>query len=118
MATITLPPLHCHQLTLSVQGGTTSLPPKGVFDWHYLQCAIKRFGTPAYKNFLNIRFFIHPFKTGSDDSDSDDKYSDNDGPPYPSYQFDQFLAEQGKRQMMRELHEKVGQWSSEVPSGI
>jgi hypothetical protein len=67
MAGITLPPLHCYQLTLSVRRGTISLPLKGAFDWHYLQCVIRRFGTQAYQDFPNIRFFVHPFKT--DDSD-------------------------------------------------
>ncbi|KAI0000521.1 hypothetical protein BJV77DRAFT_974320 [Russula vinacea] len=56
MAGITLPPLHCYQLTLS-----------GAFDWHYLQCVIRRFGTQAYQDFPNIRFFVHPFKTGDSD---------------------------------------------------
>ena len=117
---ISPPLLHGFQLTLSVKGGTILLPPKGVFDWHYLQCVIKRFGTSAYQAYPNIRFFVYPFQTDSDDSDSDDTSLVNDGiePPYPSYYLDQFFVEQGKRQMERELHERVVQWSSEVPSGI
>lgn len=105
-------------MTLSVHDVIASLPPKGVFDWNYLQCVISVFGTSQYKNFPNIKFFVHPFKTSSDDSD--DEYTDNDEmqPPCPSYRFDQFLAEQGKRQMAIERHEEVAQWSFGIPSDI
>jgi hypothetical protein len=108
--------LHLRSVTLSVHDGTTSLPSKGTFDWHYMQCVIKVFGTSEYKNHPDIKFFIHPFKTDSDDSDSE--YPDDQTePPYPSYWFDQRLAELGRRQIVRERDEKVAQWSLNVPSG-
>jgi hypothetical protein len=92
------------------------LPPEGVFDWHYLQCVVRAFGTPQYQNFPNINFFVHPFKTAHDDDDSDDEYTDNDEAelPYPSYRFDRYLEEQGRRQMALERREAVGRWSSGI----
>ena len=71
-----LPPLHGYSVTLSVKAGDVHLPPQGVFDWHYIQCVITRFGTRSYKGFLDINFFVYPFKTASDDSD--EEYMDND----------------------------------------
>jgi hypothetical protein len=44
------PSLHGKHITLSSHDSQLSLPPSGVFDWHYLQCVICRFGTSAYKS--------------------------------------------------------------------
>jgi hypothetical protein len=108
--------LHLHQVTLSIHGGTAPLPSTGTFDWHYLQCVLKSFGTPEYKNFLNIKYFVHPFKTDSDDSGSDNEYPDNDENKllWPTYQYDQLLMEQGKREMEREGYNAVEQWRNKV----
>ena len=70
-----IPPLHLYTVTLSVNAGDSSLPPKGVFNWHYLQCVVRAFGIPQYRNFPNITFFVHPFKTAFDDLD--DEYTDD-----------------------------------------
>jgi len=105
-------------VTLSVKAGDVPLPPQGVFDWHYIQCVITRFGTRSYKGFLDINFFVYPFKTASDDSD--EEYMDNDDiePPYPSYHFDRYLEEQGRRQMALDRYKEVLQWTSGIPSSI
>jgi len=113
-----IPDLHLHPVTLVAHNAVAPLPPPGAFNWHYLQCVIEVFGTPEYKNFPDIKYFVYPFKTAADISD--DEYEDNDeiDPPYPSYRFDRYLAEQGRRQMVLERHEEVVQWSSGIPSGI
>jgi hypothetical protein len=111
------PLLHLYQTTLSVQRGSISLPPKGVFDWHYLQCVIKRFGTPQYQMFPGIKFFAYPFATDSDGPDDGSENDENDT-PWPSYHFDQYVTKQGRRHVARERNISVAQWSLNVISGI
>ncbi|KAM6493645.1 hypothetical protein JOM56_010006, partial [Amanita muscaria] len=43
--------LHGHTITLS-----THDPPIGMFNWHYLQCVLKKFATADYKQIGNIYF--------------------------------------------------------------
>jgi hypothetical protein len=45
---------------------------------------------------------------------------DNDDiePPYPSYHFDRYLEEQGRRQMALDHYKEVLQWTSGIPSSI
>jgi hypothetical protein len=102
-------------VTLIAHNAVSPLPPPGAFNWHYLQCIIGVFGTQQYKDFPDIKYFVYPFKTADDISD--DEYEDNDetDPPYPSYRFDRYLAEQGRRQMALERHEEMIQWSSGIP---
>ena len=80
------------------------------------------FGTPQYKNFPDIKYFVYPFKTVAEISGDEYEFEDNDDseidPPYPSFRFDRYLAEQGRRQMVLERREEVVKWSSGVPSGI
>ena len=64
-----LPLPHHHSVTLSVHGRNQPLPPRGVFNWHYLQCVIHRFGTSQYRGYPNIRHREYPIKTASDSSD-------------------------------------------------
>jgi hypothetical protein len=113
---INVPLLHNFVVTLSVNDDNTPLPPRGVFDWHYLQCVVKRFGTPSYKNFTDIAFCVLPFKTASEDSEEEYLDDDKIEPPYPSYRFDRYLEEQAKIRMTRERNREVLQWSSEIPS--
>jgi len=107
-------------VTLSVHAGSETLPPKGVFDWHYLQCVAKRFATQDYKELPGIYFSVYPFKTSDDDSDEEFEFEDYDGvePPYPTYRFDRFLAEQGRKQMLHERAEAVAQWTSGITPGV
>ena len=105
------PQLHGHSATLSIHSGNHPLPPPGVFNWHYLQCVILRFGTQQYRDLVNIYFSVCPFKTASDDADDESDGSFDDmNPPYPSYQFDQLLQ-------ASEHRNKVLQWASSIPSG-
>ena len=107
--------LHLYPVTLSANVDmVTSLPLKGAFDWHYLQCTVNAFGTPQYKNFPNIEFF----KTAS--NALDDEYEDDNGidSPYPSSRLDRYLAEQDRRKMARERREAMAQWSSEILDDI
>ncbi|CAA7268420.1 unnamed protein product [Cyclocybe aegerita] len=114
------PRLHLHQMMLSVHGGNEPLPPKGVFDWHYLQCVAKRFATSDYKTVPGIYFHVYPFKTADDESDDEFEFEDNGEaePPYPTYRFDRFLAEQGRIQRMHERAQEVARWSAGVAEEI
>ena len=53
--------LHGHTITLSTRDA--SFPPIGVFNWHYVQCVLKRFATDEYKQSQNIYYFSLPFHT-------------------------------------------------------
>jgi len=113
------PSLRMRPVTLSVHDGSDHLPPKGVFDWHYLQCVVKRFGTDQYKTVPNIAFFVCPFKTADDDSE--DEFEDNDDnnePPFPTYPFDRFMAKQWNKHREQEGFRGMAQWSSGITSGV
>lgn len=108
-----LPALHGYQVTLTVHGGSINLPPPGVFNWHYLQCVLKRFATPDYRSFNNIVHYEMPFKTSSD-SDIDEFEDDGSAePPYPSYRFDRYLQEQAERLRLFERNEAISGWVSD-----
>lgn len=115
-----VPRLHLYPVTLSIRNGSTALPPPGVFDWHYLECVIGTFATQDYKNFLDIEYDVHPFKT-SDDSDSGDELDyecfDNHPevePPYPSFHFDQYVAARWERRRALERNQEVARWASGI----
>ena len=112
--------LHSRLVTLSVHDGVYPVLPKGVFDWHYLQCVQLRFDIQHYKRLPNMAFFIYPFRTADDESDSDDSNKfegdDHDDPPYgpfPSYRFDRFMAQHWERHRAQEHSEEVAQWASD-----
>ena len=107
---VVLPALHLYPVTLWVHDGTEYLI--GTI------CSVaKRFATPVYKLAPEIYFHVCPFKTASDESD--DEFEDNDEiePPCPTYRFDQFIAEQGRKQMMHERNQEVALWSTGVVAG-
>ena len=115
-----IPILHMYSATLSVHGGNDPLPPKGIFDWHYLQCVLLRFGTSDYKHLPNITFSVYPFKTADDESEEDfenDIY-DSDEPPYPSYHLDRFMRQQWEKYREQERFKAIAKWSSEVTSNV
>ena len=95
-----------------------TLPPIGVFDWHYLQCVLLRFATDQYKQLPNIAFFVHAFKTADDESEDLDDFEDdiNDEPPYPSYRFDRLTELKWEKHREKERLKEVGQWASNVGS--
>ena len=113
-----IPYLHLHSVTLSVHTGDNSLPLKGVFNWHYLQCVLRRFGTHQYKHLPNITFFVYPFKTADDESDDEFEDDVNVEPPYPSYRFDRFMEQQLEKHREQERFKEVAQWASEVASEV
>jgi hypothetical protein len=105
------PSLHGKRITLSSHDSQLSLPPSGVFDWHYLQCVICRFGTSAYKSSPFTRFRELPFRTADDeDDDTYDSDANDEDPPYPSYQFDRAVSEEVERYWLRQKLEMVARW--------
>ena len=75
------------------------LPLKGAFDWHYLQCVYKKFGTAEYRAVQNIHFVADHFKT-----DSDDEYPDTDDEaPWLTYHHDRLHG-------VREKDKAVVEW--------
>lgn len=97
--------LHGHVVTFSAHD-IVPLPLKGAFDWHYIQCIIKKFGTAEYRAIVNIRFVADPFKTDSDYSDDE---CDDTEPPWLTYNYDKFRAEQERKSVLAE-------WASLVPT--
>ncbi|KAF5376700.1 hypothetical protein D9615_007863 [Tricholomella constricta] len=112
-----LPPLHMYSVTLSVHDARYRLPPKGVFDWHYLQCVLRRFATDQYKNLPNNSFFVYPFEklseNGFEDNANDD---DDDEPPYYSYCVHRVMAEHWEKRREQEQFKEIEKWSSEITS--
>jgi hypothetical protein len=109
------PPLHGCQVTLfnhatGVYPDADPLPMPSIFNWHYLQCVIKCFGTPQYKNLPNIRFIVFPFRTASDSDGSGGDHSDNTNSPYLSYPSEQYLANLSEKCQVQESQRKVQQW--------
>ncbi|KAH8992772.1 hypothetical protein EDB86DRAFT_1414996 [Lactarius hatsudake] len=83
--------LHGYSATLQVPAGEHHLPPPGVFNWHYIQCVIK--------------------KTVLDTSESESGDSSTK-PPYPSNP----LARRMESHWALERKEAVLEWASGVPS--
>lgn len=115
---VNLPRLHGFSVMLSVHDGNESLPPQGVFDWHYLQCVLLRFGTTQYRGVPNIQYHVNPFQTASDSSDDERVMDDDADPPWPSYRFDRYLEQQWKAHWDQERREEMLEWASRIPSGI
>lgn len=66
------PLLHGHQISLSSHDPSLALPPVGVFNWHYVQCVLKKFATPEYQEINNVSHFVFPFCTKDGDEDESD----------------------------------------------
>ena len=116
-----VPMLHGRQITLSTHNSLVSLPPASVFDWHYVQCVLKRFSTVAYREIDNIYYFTLPFRTTDDDDDSDIAFDDDRNvahPPYPSYLWE--LSELRERQRLEaeERNCAITTWSSGISTDV
>ena len=61
-----LPPLHGRQITLTTHDTSLDPPPVAIFNWHYIQCVLKKFATPDYMDIKNIYHSFHPFLTRDD----------------------------------------------------
>jgi len=96
------------------------LPLNGVFNWHYLQCVANQFAASEYKSVHDIYFHVYPFKTENDELSDEFEFDGNDEiePPYPTYHFDRFMAEQGRRQMIEERNQEVALWSAGIVPGV
>ncbi|KAM6493643.1 hypothetical protein JOM56_010004 [Amanita muscaria] len=111
------PMLHGHTITLSTHDA--SFPPIGMFNWHYLQCVLKKFATDEYKQIQNICYFSLPFRTREEAEDEEIDFDFDDerniaNPPYPSYPIE--LAEATARQHLEdaERNRDIGAWNSNV----
>jgi hypothetical protein len=110
----------CHgtRITLSTHGSSLNLLPVGVFNWHYIQCVLKRFTTTDYQEFGNVHYCVLPFRTRDDDDDESDIDFDDPGnisnPPYPSYLLE--LSELRARQRLEkaEHHNAIVAWNSGI----
>jgi hypothetical protein len=113
--------LHGHQVTLTTHDPSLHLPPAGVFNWHYIQCVLTKFASPAYQAVHNVHYFSLPFRTKDDDDDESDVDFDDErnvaNPPYPSYRWE--LAELRARQHLEavERNNAILTWNSGVSVG-
>ena len=109
----------CHGKSITlVARESVNTPPVGVFNWHYIQCVLKRFATPDYRNFANVNYYVQTFRTRDDEDDEDGMDFDDSeniaNPPYPSYLIE--LAEAKIRQHLEDTarNESIVAWNSEV----
>jgi hypothetical protein len=59
------PPLHTFPITLvSHSADPVPPPPRGIFDWEYLQCVLKHLCTPQYQAINNISYFVDNGRRG------------------------------------------------------
>jgi hypothetical protein len=110
--------LHGCQIAPLTHDPLYALPPVGVFNWHYIQCVLKKFSTLAYQQINNIAYFSLPFRTRDDDDDKSDVDFDDDrniaNPPYPSYLWE--LSEMRAYQHLEavERNRAIVTWNSGV----
>lgn len=110
------PVLHGCQITLSAHN-LLPLPPVGVFNWHYLQCVLKKFATVDYKAINNINNFSFPFCTRDDNNDSDIDFDDERNivdPPYPSYLWDLAFARAHRHMEVLERDQAILTWNASI----
>ncbi|KAF5373230.1 hypothetical protein D9615_007414 [Tricholomella constricta] len=113
------PMCHGRQLTLSIHDPSLSLPPVGVFNWHYVQCVLKKFSSSDYQQIDNIQHFVMPFRTRDDDDDGDVDFDDEGNvtnPPYPSYLWELSEARERRRLDAIERNRAIMAWNSGVSS--
>lgn len=112
---------HGRQISLTTHDPSLALPPAGVFNWHYIQCVLKKFATDDYKAFGNIGYFVLPFRTRDDDDESDRDFDDDRNianPPYPSYLWE--LSEFRQRQRLEavERDRTIVAWNSGISESV
>lgn len=93
------------------------MPPAAAFNWHYVQCVLKKFCHDELRAFPNIAYFFQPFHTKDDEDESDGPLDDDDhinNPPYPSFLLE--LAQHRLRKRVEDArrHKAIEAWSSEV----
>ena len=78
--------LHGHLFTFPTHLSIPS-PSAFVLNWHYLQCALQRFGTHA-TNEESCRYYVQPTPAFDSDDDNNDA-----GDLYPSAAADRIIAQ-------------------------
>ena len=114
---VTGPAVHGRQIALTSHGPAVPLPPVGVFNWHYIQCVLKKFASQDYLDLQNIYAFILPFRTDEDEDDSDRDFDDErniEDPPYPSYYWDLAQLRRSERLEAKEHDDTIMNWRSLV----
>ncbi|KAJ3502084.1 hypothetical protein NLJ89_g9045 [Agrocybe chaxingu] len=111
------PVLHGYQITRNTHDPWLSLPPAGVFGWHYIQCILKKFATPTYRQIPNIDHYSLPIRTKDDEDDSDIDFDDErniENPPYPSYFWDLAASKAHQYLEAQERDSAIAKWTSGV----
>ena len=110
---------HSYHISLTTHDPSLDLPPFSMFNWHYIQCIIKKFATTDYWAFNNIYHFVQPFRMrdGIEDEESDRDFDDDRNIPDPSYpMYLRDLSELRECQRLEgiEHHRGIVAWSSSV----
>jgi len=108
----TLPPAHGRQVNLVSHHPTETLPAAGIFDWHYLQCVLKKFTHMDYQGQDNIYHSTLPFRTYDDEVDT--VSDDSANPPYPGYLLERTLSRDAQVLKTEERNRDIIAWSSGV----
>jgi len=108
--------VHGYQITLHPLNALIPLPPVGVFNWHYLQCILRKFATDQYRNLPCVSYFNFPFRS-IDDEDEDEDWDFDDprnieNPPYPSYYWDLADWRYAQQQQAEEDKNAIITWRS------
>ena len=113
--------VHSRQITLISHHCITPLPPAGIFDWQYVQCVLKKFGSQTYSDLGNIAFFAFSFRTQEDDDEDDsnglgdeDDEQITEHPPYPSYHWDLAWQRQSEHLEAEERNHRIIIWGSGI----
>ncbi|KAJ7655123.1 hypothetical protein DFH06DRAFT_1201664, partial [Mycena polygramma] len=104
----TYPPLHGYPAS-PPHPHHSSIPPAGLFRWHYLQCVIRKFGHADYLNALNINYPELPVRMEDDSGSEGDTDSDAD---WPSASLDHGRALQHAQEQEIERHEAITEWAA------
>src|SRR5260370_39484143 len=88
----------------------TATPPPGLFRWHYLQCVVRKFAHPDYRNSQNIFYYELPLRM---EGDSDDEGTDNNY-EWPTAALDHGRAMQMAIEDRDERQRFVAEWVTTV----
>lgn len=105
-----VPLLHGHHVS-PPRPTAGDIPPAGLFRWHYLQCVLKHFAHPNYRNLPHI---ITPsVSIRIEDDDKSDSDSDSDSPAdWPSAVLDHGRLVLAQEQEDKNRHAAVAAWIS------
>ena len=98
------PTLHGHQIK-PPQPQHPHNPPPGLFQWHYLQCVIKKFAHTNYTELQNIAYYELPLQV--EDNDDCDVW-------WPSAALDHGRAQQMEDKKSEEHKRDIVKWANAV----